>query len=236
MPRLRPGLLSYRHTNTTQEFIPLRQDVMTLGRADTCDIVTPIATVSRLHARIELQHNRYILFDAGSSNDTFVNGERIERGRQLLTNDEIWLGTSDAALIFSDPEETLGVTVHSGPPALFIDEGARIVQVYGVPVQLTTLEYDLLEYLASHPRKVCTREDCFLAVWGQPYDHTTCEDALNACVARLRRNLRAIAEQAGKDPPQLTTIKRIGFRLDSDVAFTAAEERPSPLKERAVAT
>jgi len=103
-------------------------------------------------------------------------------------------------------------------------------------VQLTTLEYDLLEYLASHSRKVCTREECFLAIWGQPYDHATCEDALNACVARLRRNLRATAEQVGKDPPQLTTIKRIGFRLDSDVAFTAAEERPSPLKERAAMT
>ncbi|MEP7188813.1 MAG: hypothetical protein ABI901_06470, partial [Roseiflexaceae bacterium] len=58
-----------------------------------------------------------------------------------------------------------------------------------------------------------------LAVWGQPYDHATCEDALNACIAKLRRNLRAAADSAGQEPPQITTVQRVGFRLDSDVAF-----------------
>src|ERR1041384_6171206 len=105
------------------------------------------------------------------------------------------------------------MALHSGPPSLLIDESARIVQVYGLAVQLTTLEYDLLHYLAIRPRQVCTRDECFLAVWGQPYDHASCEDALNACVARLRRNLRARAHEMGKEPPQITTIQRIGFRL-----------------------
>jgi DNA-binding winged helix-turn-helix (wHTH) protein len=234
MARIRPGLLAYRQPDGAEEHLPLNETVITLGRSDTCDLVFPFSTVSRTHARIELEHNRYILFDAGSSNGTFVNGQRIEDHHQLSTNDEIWLGSSDVCLTFSDPEETVDVTLRGGPPPLFIDEGARIVQVYGLPVGLTTLEYDLLAHLARNARRVCTREECFVAVWGQAYDHATCEDALNACIARLRRNLRATAAGAGREPPQLTTIKRIGFRLDSAVVFAYDDESPAALKEQAV--
>ena len=181
-----------------------------------------------------LEHDRYVLFDAGSANGTFVNGVRIEYGHQLSTNDQIWLGLPDVTLSFSDPDETLGVVVQSGAPPLAIDEEARIVQVYGMPVQLTTLEYELLDYLACQSRRVCTREECFLAVWHQPYDHLTCEHALNACIARLRRNLRATAQQGGQPTPEITTIKRIGFRLDSEVRFTAPAQRAVPLQSRTV--
>jgi DNA-binding winged helix-turn-helix (wHTH) protein len=236
MARVRPGLLAIRHSNSGETYIPLDADTTTLGRSEACNIIVPDPRVSRLHARIELQHNHYVLFDAGSFNGTFVNGKRIDHAHQLSTNDIIWLGSSDAALTFSDPEETVGVTVHGRPDPLLIDEGSRIVQVYGVPIQLTTLEYDLLVYLAGNPRKVCTREECFLAVWGQPYDPATCEDALNACVARLRRNLRATAEHLEQEPPHITTIKRVGFRLDSDVVFRYSEHYPTLLRERALGT
>jgi DNA-binding winged helix-turn-helix (wHTH) protein len=232
MARARPGLLTFRGSDGVEKQAELTDSEITLGRSDTCTIVLPFATVSRLHARIELQHNRYVLLDAGSANGTYLNGERIEGGQQLSTGDQIWLGTSTVALSFSDPDETMQVSLTSGPPPLFIDPSARVVQVYGMPVQLSTLEYDLLLYLAQHPRVVCTREECFLAVWGQPYDHATCEDALNACMARIRRNLRASAQSVGQAPPQITTIQRIGFRLDDDVTFTPRSERPP--RERAL--
>ena len=232
MSRIRPGLLVYRHTSGTEEYIQLQQAITTIGRSQSCDVVIARSTVSRVHAQIEMQHQRYILSDAGSANGTFVNGERLEGSQQLSTNDEIWLGTSDVALLFSDPEETVGVTLHSGPAPLFIDVTARIVRVWGVAAVLTTLEYDLLLYLARNVHRVCTREACFAAVWGQTYDHATCEDALNACMARLRRNLRATATNAGRESPQLTTIKRIGFRLDSDVVLAEDDEPVS--KEQAV--
>jgi DNA-binding winged helix-turn-helix (wHTH) protein len=234
MPRARPGSLHYQPNQESRFTWPLEQDVTTLGRSESCDIVIPQSIVSRLHARIELQHDRYVLLDAGSANGTFVNGERIDQGRQLSSNDAIWLGSPDVSLSFSDPDETAGVVFASGAPALSIDEEARIVQVYGMLAQLTTLEYELLDYLACQPRRVCTREECFLAVWHQPYDHTTCEHALNACIARLRRNLRAAAEQVGQPPPEITTIKRIGFRLDSAVSFTAPAHKPVPLQTRSM--
>src|SRR5574339_872233 len=219
MARATPGLLTYQRPDGTNERFLMRQDVTTLGRSDSCAIVIAHPIVSRLHARIELQHDRYLLFDAGSANGTFVNGARIEQGHQLSTGDTIWLGSEDATLSFSDPEETLVMQASIKPPALYIDEDARTVKVHNIVVQLSPLEYSLLLHLANNPGTVCTREGCFLAVWKQPYDQATCEDALNACIAKLRRTLRAAAEQAGQEPPPITTVQRVGFRLDADVAF-----------------
>jgi DNA-binding response OmpR family regulator len=227
MARATPGILTYRRADGEEERIKLRQDVTTLGRSESCAVVIPLPVISRLHARIELQHDRYLLLDAGSANGTFVNGRRIEQGVQLSTGDEIWLGSSDVTLHFSDPEETLVMQPNILPAALFIDEDARTVRVYGATVQLSPLEYSLLLHLAHNPGTVCTREGSFLAVWGQPYDHATCEDALNACIAKLRRNLRTAAESVGHEPPPITTVQRVGFRLDTDVAFAPTSSRSS---------
>ena len=231
MARATPGLLTYRGPDGSDERFLMRQDVITLGRSDSCAVVIAHPIVSRLHARIELQHDRYLLFDAGSANGTFVNGARIEQGHQLSTGDTIWLGSEDATLAFSDPEETLVMQASVKPPALYIDEDARTVKVHNIAVQLSPLEYSLLLHLANNPGTVCTREGCFLAVWKQPYDQATCEDALNACIAKLRRNLRAAAEQAGQEPPPITTVQRVGFRLDADVAFARRPERSSVARE-----
>src|SRR5204862_4846404 len=125
MARSSPGLLTYRRAEGAEERFLLRQDVTTLGRSDSCAVVIPHPIVSRLHARIELQHDRYLLFDAGSANGTFVNGKRIEQGWQLSTGDQIWLGSSDVVLAFADPEETLVMQPNIVPAALFIDEDAR---------------------------------------------------------------------------------------------------------------
>ncbi len=231
MARATPGLLLHRRADGTEDRILLRQDVTTLGRSDSCADAIPHPIVSRLRARIEMQHDRYLLIDAGSANGTFVNGERIVEGHQLSTGDTIWLGSSEAALSFTDPEETLVMQAHVRPPALYLDEDARKVKVHDVPVQLSPLEYGLLLHLANNPGTVCTREGCFLAVWKHPYDQATCEDALNACIAKLRRNLRGAADQAGQESPQITTVQRVGFRLDADVAFARRPERASPLRD-----
>lgn len=233
MTRTQPGTLIYRRLDGTEEQIQLHEDVTTIGRSDTCDVVVPEPTVSRLHARIELNHDRYLLYDAGSANGTYLNGQHIEHSYELRTDDEIWLGSSDAALRFTDPDETVMITLAENVP-LVVDEQSRSVQLYKTPVSLSPLEYRLLVYLASNPGTVCTREACFLAAWGQPYDHAVCEDALNNCISKLRRNLRATAEIVGQEPPQIVTIPRFGFRLDAEVAFITPPEPHTPFREQAL--
>lgn len=233
MARAQPGLLTHLRDDGNEEQVVLRQDVTLLGRSDTCHIVVNNPKVSRIHARIELQHERYILFDAGSRNGTLINGTRVQDQHLLVTGDEIWLATPDVALCFMDPEETVSLPISNQPPALYVDDAKRTVQIYGIDAALSPLEYGLLRYLAAHAGNVCSREDCFQAVWGQPYDHTTCEDALNTCVAKLRRHLRAAAEVAEHEAPQLTTIQRVGFRLDTSVTFAADGAEQTVLQERA---
>ena len=49
----------------------------TLGRSSACNIVAESGAVSKVHARIERTVDQLILEDLGSSNGTFVNGDRV---------------------------------------------------------------------------------------------------------------------------------------------------------------
>jgi DNA-binding winged helix-turn-helix (wHTH) protein len=233
MARTQPATIVLLSPDGSEGQVRLQHEITTLGRSDSCDVVLALPTVSRLHARIELEHERYILFDAGSANGTLLNGARIDHGYELHTGDTIWLGSPDAALTFSDPEETALITLDDRPPLLFDEQGHQVL-VYGLPAQLSPLEFRLLVYLAANRGTVCTREACFLAGWGQPYDHATCEDALNNCVSKLRRNLRATAEQAGQEPPAIITIPRVGFRLEAHSVFAAHDGGPARLLARSI--
>jgi DNA-binding winged helix-turn-helix (wHTH) protein len=149
----------------------------------------------------------------------------------LSSGDEIWLASSDVTLRFTDPEETMLLPISNVPPAISIDDSARTVQVFGADAALSPLEYGMLRYLALNTGRVCSREDCFLEVWGQTYDHATCEDALNTCMAKLRRNLRTAAEVVGQAPPSITTLPRVGFRLDATVTFAPQGTAPTVLQD-----
>ena len=63
--------------------ITLDTDICTLGRSSVCDVVVDLETVSRIHAKIERDVVRYVLYDTNSANGTFVNGQRVT-GSQLL--------------------------------------------------------------------------------------------------------------------------------------------------------
>jgi pSer/pThr/pTyr-binding forkhead associated (FHA) protein len=50
---------------------------VTLGRSLACNVVAESGAVSKVHARIERTADQLVLEDLGSSNGTFVNGERV---------------------------------------------------------------------------------------------------------------------------------------------------------------
>ena len=71
--------------NRGQEYLfPLEQPVMevTIGRSQDNDIVLSSKTVSRRHAIIKVMRDRVLLVNQ-SANGVFVNGERIDRVREL---------------------------------------------------------------------------------------------------------------------------------------------------------
>ncbi|MBI1877557.1 MAG: FHA domain-containing protein [Chloroflexi bacterium] len=84
----------------------LMNDVCTIGRSPQCDIVIHSKTVSRLHAKVERDGPRYLLYDTHSANGTFVNGHRLREPHVLEDKDKIGLSKPAAVLYFVDADPT----------------------------------------------------------------------------------------------------------------------------------
>jgi hypothetical protein len=72
-----------------------------IGRSSDLDMVLVEDMVSRKHARIGMQGDQIFIEDLGSTNGTFVNGEKIKRAR-LKEGDRVLIGTSILKLISGD--------------------------------------------------------------------------------------------------------------------------------------
>ena len=93
-----------------------------IGRAEDNDLALERSTVSRHHALVTEEGDRWFLEDRGSFNGTFLNGSRIQAGAKvpLRHGDRIGLGAE--SVVFSapgslvDPEVT--TALQTGPPAM----------------------------------------------------------------------------------------------------------------------
>jgi len=90
---------------------------------------------------------------------------------------------------------------------LEIDTGSRQVFVNGREVQLTTKEYDILLFLASHPNIVFTKERLLDAVWGNGYIGDT------ATIAVHTYKIRKKIEADPTNPVYIETIWGTGYRF-----------------------
>ena len=78
---------------------PLKLDKqVVIGRSSELDMVLVEDMVSRKHAKISVAEGRITIEDLGSTNGTFVNGEKVKQAR-LKEGDRILIGTSILKLV-----------------------------------------------------------------------------------------------------------------------------------------
>jgi pSer/pThr/pTyr-binding forkhead associated (FHA) protein len=80
-------------SNNLEGEIELEEDGTILGREDTADVVIDDKRASREHCKIVLAENRFTITDLGSSNGTFVTGQKITE-KALENGDRIQIGST----------------------------------------------------------------------------------------------------------------------------------------------
>jgi hypothetical protein len=93
----------------------LSEEVIMMGRDVTNDIVIGDAEMSRQHARLTRTPGGYVVEDLGSTNGTFVNGERLMAPRVLNPGDLVGMGET-VTMTFDAVSPESAATV-ARPPA-----------------------------------------------------------------------------------------------------------------------
>ncbi|MFJ3727970.1 winged helix-turn-helix domain-containing protein [Streptomyces sp. NPDC090045] len=101
---------------------------------------------------------------------------------------------------------------HPGPgrhrDAIHVDRARRLAEVDGRELDLTYLEFDLLDHLVSHPYTVHTRDALISGIWG--YGHFGDGRTVDVHVARLRRKLGPAHRG------RISTVRRVGYKYVPD--------------------
>ena len=93
-PRVRPpsGAMAIVRSGFYEGLeVVLDRERIVIGRGRKADLALAEATISRAHAAIGFDGERFFVEDLGSTNGTLVNGARVSR-QPLKTDDEIQMG------------------------------------------------------------------------------------------------------------------------------------------------
>jgi hypothetical protein len=129
---------------------PLRQNrEIIIGRSSDLDMVLVEDMVSRKHAKITTTDDEVFIQDLGSTNGTFVNGEKVTRSR-LQEGDRVLVGTSIIKMVAVDASQYQGASEAEARRKL--EAGAARHQTSGRPMSGAIEEIplpDLLQLLST---------------------------------------------------------------------------------------
>lgn len=209
-------LILHRAEGSSQRW-PLNREIMRIGRSPECEISLPERVVSREHAYIRRSADGYHVFDKGSKNGTFVNGEPAGDGYRLQDGDEIQIALR-FRLTFVDAGATAPLTMFPRETAevqsgLDIDHTRRTVAINGIVLDppLSVAQYRLLNRLIESKGGVVSRDNVISVVWPDAESAGVTEQAIDALVRRLRERLAEI----DPDHQYIITVRGHGFRFEN---------------------
>lgn len=131
---------------------PLEGDQLIIGRDSSNSVAINDAEISRKHSRLSFQGGKYVLEDLGSTNGTFVNGQRLAGPAVLKPGDVVSLGEQIVLMydaINIDPGATIASPRHAArvtpPPVqpaapVHVAPAHTVTPVYsGAPAKKTNL-------------------------------------------------------------------------------------------------
>ncbi|MCB8945492.1 MAG: response regulator transcription factor [Ardenticatenaceae bacterium] len=91
---------------------------------------------------------------------------------------------------------------------LSVNPTTRQVMVRGVEIELTATEFNLLWFMAKHPRQVFKRDQLLENVWG--FSEYVDPSTVTVHIRRLREKI----EQDASNPQWLLTVWGVGYKFD----------------------
>lgn len=128
-------------------------------------------------ARVNSNIRRFYSLGAGIAGaDGSKAGEEVSEGRQLKVRDLIL--DEDSCTLFKD----------------------------GRQIELTSVEYRIMEMFMTHPGKVFTKQQIYECGWGE--DYIVADNNIMVCISKLRSKLSEDASE------YIRTIRGLGYRLE----------------------
>ena len=118
---------------------PLEGDQLVIGRDAANSIAINDAEISRKHSRLSFQGGKYVIEDLGSTNGTFVNGQRLAGPVVLKPGDVVSLG-EQIVLMYDVINLDPGATIASPRAARMVPPPVQhqpVIQPVAQPVYQT---------------------------------------------------------------------------------------------------
>ena len=93
---------------------------------------------------------------------------------------------------------------------LRLDRISREVTWRGESIDLTSREFNLIEYLMRSPGRVFTRTQILEHVWGYDFDPST--NVVDVCIQRIRKKIALIGVMAEGESP-IESVRGVGYRF-----------------------
>lgn len=148
-----------------------------------------------------------------------AQGEEIDRvvGLELGADDYVCkpfsvreLLARIKAVLRRVPDVSTPFTTISTTNPLLMDVERREVKLKNTPLDLSKIEFDLLNLLMTHPGQVFTREQLLDQVWG--YDYMGDTRAVDSSIKRLRTKMRTV----DPDVEYIVAVRSIGYKFSQD--------------------